>query len=412
MTQETFVIIGGGLAGASAAAALRDEGFAGPVVLLAGEDEVPYERPPLSKHFLSGRAERAAAQVHPEQWYVEHDIDLRRGQWVESLDLDAHEVVLKGCGPVGYAKLLLATGASARRLGGQAFPDLMGVHYLRTYADSEALRDVLAPGDRRVVIVGAGWIGLEVAAAARGYGNPVTVLGREDVPLEPVLGTELGSYFADLHMRNGVDLRMQAEVTGFEAGEGCITGVRLASGEVVPADEVVIGIGAVPNVEIAQAAGLAVNDGVLVDASLSAGQDVYAAGDVANAMHPVLGERLRVEHWANADRQGKAAARSMLGEVMSYDRVPYFFTDQYDLGMELSGFGPLMAGARVVYRGAVDTGEFLAFWVTGVEDSVRVVGGMNVNVWDVNDQIDALVASGRTVDVCRLKSPDADLADV
>ncbi len=412
MAQQTFLIIGGGQAGASAAATLRAEGFTGRVVLLAGEDEVPYERPPLSKDYLTGQAERSAAQVNPETWYAENDIELRRGVRVESLQLDAHEVVLTGGERLSYDKLLLATGASARRLTGQAFPEVAGVHYLRTFADAESLREALTAQDLRVVVVGAGWIGLEVAAAARGYEHLVTVLGREDVPLEAALGAELGHYFGDLHVRNGVDLRMQVEVAAFEASGGRVTGVRLADGEVVPADLVVVGIGAVPNAELADSAGLAVDDGVLVDASLSAGQDVYAAGDVANAMHPVLGQRLRVEHWAHADRQGKAAARSMLGQDVSYDRVPFFFTDQYDLGMELSGYGPLMADARVVYRGTASSGEFIAFWVSGEDASARVVGGMNVNIWDVNDQIDALVASGRSVPLARLLDPDVDLGDL
>ncbi|TDE94006.1 NAD(P)/FAD-dependent oxidoreductase [Occultella glacieicola] len=417
MTEQTFVIIGGGLAGATAATTLREQGFPGRVVLLAGEDEVPYIRPPLSKEFLAGAADRSEPQVHPESWYAENDVDLRRGTPVLELRPATREVVLDDGERLAYTKVLLATGASSRRLPAETFPDLGGVHYLRTLTESEALRAALADGGRRVVIVGAGWIGLEVAAAARGYGNEVTVLGQEAVPLEVALGAELGAYFGALHSRNGVDLRMRVSVAGLE-GEGDVTGVRLADGEVIEADVVVIGVGAVPNSDLAQAAGLRVERGVVVDAALRAegdaegAADVYAAGDVASAFHPVLGRHLRSDHWANAERQGAAAARSMLGEDVSFDRVPYFYTDQFDLGMEFSGYGDLMAGSRVVYRGDVSSGEFIAFWVTGPDDAARVVAGMNVNIWDVNEAIDALIASGRGVAVARLADLDVAIGDL
>jgi len=417
MAEPTMVIVGGGLAGASAAAALREEGFAGRVVLLAGEKEVPYNRPPLSKEYLMGRAERSATLVHPADWYAAHEIDLRLGAWVASLDLPAHEVVLAGGERLGYTRLLLATGSSPRHFRGAAFPSVAGVHHLRTVTDAEALRAELAPGGRSVVVVGSGWIALEVAAAARGYGNEVTVLGRDDVPLEAALGHELGAYFAALHARHGVEIRMRTMVESFEELDGHVIGVGLAGGSVVPADVVVVGSGAVPNAELALVADLPVSNGVLVDSALHAGHDVYAAGDVANAFHPALGGHLRVDHWDNARRQGRAAARSMLGKPVSYDRVPYFFTDQFDLGMEFSGYGPLMGEARVVYRGMVGSedggaGEFLAFWVVGPDSAARVVAGMNVNVWDVHDQITALVASARPVDVARLQDPAVDLREV
>lgn len=406
MAENTYLIIGGGLAGASAARTLREEAFDGRVVILAAEDEVPYIRPPLSKEYLAGKAERSDALVEGEDWYREHDVELLRDRRAVALDVAAHEVVLDGGERLSYAKLLLATGASPRRLPAAHFGELDGVHYLRTVRDSEALREALHDGGRRVVVVGAGWIGLEVAAAARGYGNEVTVLGREDVPLEPVLGPELGAYFGEVHRRNGVTLRMGVDVAGF-TGRGTITGVVLGGGEVVPADVVVVGIGAVPNTELARAVGLTVDNGIVVDASLRAGNDVWAAGDVARAFHPVLGKHLRVEHWANADRQGPAAARSMLGQHISFDRVPYFYTDQFDLGMEYSGYPPLVGGAEIVYRGNREAREFIAFWVAGG----RVVAGMNVNVWDVNDQVQALIRSGREVDPARLADPKVPLLE-
>ncbi|HZK06227.1 MAG TPA: FAD-dependent oxidoreductase [Actinomycetaceae bacterium] len=412
MAEQTFVVVGGGLAGASAVTTLRGEGFKGELVLLAGEPEVPYIRPPLSKEYLMGQAERSAAQVHPENWYGDHGVDLRLGTPVESIDVVEKQAVLTGGGRLAWDKLLMATGSSARRLGGESFPEIEGVHYLRTLADSDALKDALTGGGRRVVVVGSGWIGLEVAAAARSHGNAVTVLGMEEVPLQLALGRELGTYFRDLHVRNGVDLRMQVRTAGLEHDDGNVTGVRLGDGTVVPADVVVMGVGAIPNTKLAEDAGLDVENGVKVDASLHAGHGVYAAGDVANAFHPVLSRHLRVEHWANAQWQGEAAARAMLGRDVSYDRVPYFYTDQFDLGMEFSGYGPLMAEARVVHRGDPESGEFISFWVTGPDRAARVVAGMNVNIWDVNATIDSLIASGRGVDVARLSDTAVELTDI
>lgn len=425
--SDTLVVVGGGLAGASAVRTLRGEGFDGRVVLLAGEDEVPYIRPPLSKEFLTGAAERSDTWVEPESWYADHDVELARGRTATNLDVAEHRITLDDHSHLPYSRLLLATGASPRRLPVEEFPDFTGVHYLRTLASSEQLRAELREGGRRVVVVGAGWIGLEVASAARGYGNDVTVLGRETTPLEPVLGAELGAYFAAVHRRNGVTLRMGVDVAGFtgthnglhlgihhapHTARGAVTGVLLRDGEEVPADVVVVGIGAVPNTELAGGVGLVVDNGIVVDASLAAGLDVWAAGDVARAFHPVLGKHLRVEHWANAEHQGAAAARSMLGQPVSYDRVPYFYTDQFDLGMEFSGYGDLMTDASIVYRGDQASGEFVAFWVTPAGGGSRVVAGMNVNVWDVNPAIETLVASGRPVDVTHLSDPGIPLDDL
>lgn len=442
------VIVGGGLAGASAAKTLRSEGFDGRVVLLASEDEVPYVRPPLSKEFLAGTAERKDTRVEPESWYAGHEVELLRGRSAVAIDVSEHDLTLDDHSHLAYDRALIATGASPRRLPPESFPDFTGVHYLRTLASSETLREALRVGGRRVVVVGAGWIGLEVAAAARGYGNEVTVLGREDVPLVAAIGPELGGYVAQVQRRNGVDLRMGVEVAGFtgthnglhlgalhapHAAHGSVTGVLLRAGEEVPADIVVVGIGAAPNTGLARGVGLVEDDGIVVDASLSAGVDVWAAGDVARAFHPVLGQHLRIEHWANAEHQGAAAARSLLGQLVSYDRVPYFYTDQFDFSMEFSGYGPLMSQAQVVYRGDRDSGEFIAFWVlpdgapgpgasltgrttAGTPASAgargRVVAGMNVNVWDVNPAIEALIASGRSVDVGLLSDPGTALTDL
>ncbi|MPV36193.1 NAD(P)/FAD-dependent oxidoreductase [Georgenia subflava] len=396
-----IVIVGGGLAGARAAQTLREEGYEDRIVIVGEESERPYERPPLSKEYLAGTAEREAGFVHPEGWYSEHDVELILGRRVTELDLPAHEVALATGDRLAFDTVLLATGASSRRLRGPGSGEgLAGVHYLRTRAESDALRTALADGGRRVVIVGAGWIGLEIAAAARTYGNDVTVLGRETVPLSLALGDELGEHFGALHRAHGVDLRMSTSVAEIRGTEGAVTGVVLEDGETVPADVVVVGIGAVPNDELARAAGLDVDGGVIVDEHLrSSHPDVYAVGDVAKAFHPVLGRHLRVEHWANALNAAPIAARAMLGQDVVDDLVPYFYTDQYDLGMEYSGYFDLARDAEVVYRGDPAGGEFIAFWVA----EEKVVAGMNVNVWDVSPAIEKLVRTARPVDRARLR---------
>lgn len=407
MPEETFVIAGASLAGAKAAETLREEGFAGRVLLVGEEIERPYERPPLSKGFLQDKEPREKAHVHEADWYDKHDVELRVGTSVASIDRGAHQVRLSTKEPVSYDKLLLATGASPRRLDVPG-SKLQGIHYLRTMADSAALKQALAPGGRRVVVAEAGWIGLEAAAAAREHGNEVTVIEPEPVPLHAAMGPELGGMFADLHRENGVVLRMDEGVAGFW-GAGQVSAVVTSGGAEVPADVVVVGIGVRPNSGLAEEAGLEVSDGILVDQSLrTSDPDIYAAGDVANAYHPLLGRRVRVEHWANALNGGPAAARAMLGQEVVYDQVPYFFSDQYDLGMEMSGVAAPGEYDEVVYRGDVPGREFIAFWLSGG----RVVAGMNANVWDVTGDVQALIRSGRPVDAARLADPGVPLADL
>jgi NADPH-dependent 2,4-dienoyl-CoA reductase/sulfur reductase-like enzyme len=403
--METFVLAGGGLAGAKAAETLRAEGFEGRVVLVAEEPEAPYERPPLSKDYLLGKADREKARVHEPGWYTTHDVDLRTGVRAVGLNASAHRVELDSGEELAYDKLLLATGSSARRL---SLPgaDLEGVRYLRTLADSDRLRDDLLGGGRQVVIIGAGWIGLEVAAAARTYGNAVTVIEPQPTPLYQALGAEMGEVFARLHRRHDVDLRTGTGARELR-GSGSVAAVLVDGDAEIPADLVLVGVGAVPNTALAEAAGLEVDRGILTDAALrTSAPDVFAAGDVASSFHPLYDRHVRVEHWANALNGGPAAARSMLGQEVTYDRVPYFFTDQYDLGMEYSGLGG--PEDTVVCRGNPDDGEFIAFWLSGG----RVVAGMNVNVWDVTDAIQALVRSGREVSVDRLVDPEVPLEDL
>jgi 3-phenylpropionate/trans-cinnamate dioxygenase ferredoxin reductase component len=395
--EETYVIVGASLAGAKAAQTLREQGFTGPVVLIGEESERPYERPPLSKGYLLGKSERDAAYVHPAQWYAEHDIDLRLGVAATGIDRAAHAVTLADGSRVGYAKLLLATGSSPRRLPVPG-ADLDRVLYLRRIEDSDRIKATFQTASR-VAVIGAGWIGLETAAAARAYGVDVTVLQRAELPLLRVFGREVGQIFADLHREHGVDLRCGVQVAGITGSRGRASGVRLLDGSDVHADAVIVGAGITPNIQLAHAAGLEIDNGVRVDQRLrSSDPDIYAAGDLANAYHPLLGRHIRVEHWANALHQPQAAARAMLGQDVAYDRLPYFFTDQYDLGMEYTGYVEPGGYDDVVFRGDLDKREFIAFWL----QSGRVLAGMNVNVWDVTDAIQALIRAGHPVDSSKL----------
>jgi 3-phenylpropionate/trans-cinnamate dioxygenase ferredoxin reductase component len=404
--NAAYVIVGASLAGAKAAEALREEGFDGPLMLIGDEAERPYERPPLSKDYLMGKAERETIYVHPQPWYAEHGIDLRLGTRVTAIDPAAREVVLADGSRVGYAKLLLATGSSPRRLplpGAEAD----GVLYLRRVADCDQIRASFQTASR-VAVIGAGWIGLETAAAARAAGLDVTILETAELPLLRVLGREVAQVFADLHRDQGVDLRFGIQVSEITGSGGRADGVRLADGSRIRADAVIVGVGITPNSQLAEAAGLEVGNGVVVDARLrSSDPDIYAAGDVANAYHPGLGRHIRVEHWANALRQPHTAARAMLGRDAVYDRVPYFYTDQYDLGMEYAGYVEPGGYEHVVFRGDVERREFIAFWLGGG----RVLAGMNVNIWDVNEVIQAIVRGGRTVDPDKLADVDTPLEE-
>ena len=404
-TDATYVIVGASLGGAKAAEALRAAGYDGRVVLLGAESELPYERPPLSKGYLQGKAERETIYVHPREWYAEAGIDLRLGVTVTGIDPAAHEVVLADGSRIGYAKLLLTTGSSPRQLQVPG-AELDGVLYLRSAGDSDRIKALFARAGR-IAVIGAGWIGLEVTAAAREAGVAVTVLEAAELPLLRVLGSEVASVFAELHAEHGVDLRFGVQITEITGSDGHADGVRLSDGSLIPVDAVIVGVGITPNTDLAAAAGLDVDNGIRVDAQLrSSDPDIYAAGDVASAFHPLLGKYLRVEHWANALNQPQAAARAMAGEDVSYDRVPYFFSDQYDLGMEYSGYVELDGYDEVVFRGDVDRREFVAFWLG---NGGRVLAGMNVNVWDVNDAIQALVRAGRPVDKAALADPETPL---
>jgi len=367
MTKPTFLIVGASLAGAKAAEELRAQGFDGRVTLIGAEAERPYERPPLTKDYLRGESERAQAYVHPDDFYAQQEIELATGTRVTAIDPGTSRVRLDDGRDLGYDRLLLATGAEPRRLDVPG-ADLDGVYYLRTLADCDLLRARLEAGGR-VVTVGGGWIGSEFAASARQCGLEVTVVDPKPLPNERIFGRDIGAFYRDVHGQRGVTQVF---------GDG-----------------------------LASAAGLQVGNGVVVNDKLqTSAPGIFAAGDVANAWHPFYRERIRVEHWANALHQGPAAARAMLGQQVSYDHIPYFYSDQYDVGMEYSGYAP--SWDEVVFRGDRAGGEFVAFWLR----DGRVQAGMNVNVWDVNEHVQALIRARQPVAAAVLADPGTPLDEL
>lgn len=401
---DTIAIIGAGLAGAKAAEALRKDGYDGRIAMFGDEARLPYLRPPLSKDYLRGESDLDAVFVHPQAWYDEHRIDLRVSTPVRAIEPKVKTLLLDDGSRIAFDRLLLSTGASSRRLDIPGH-DLAGVHYLRSLDDADAIRSA-ATGAHRAVVVGGGWIGAEIAASLRQLGLPVAMVAGTSVPLERVLGAEVGGVYRDLHAEHGVEFLMNQRVAAFQ-GQTAVEAVETADGTRISGDLVVVGIGAEPRTRLAQEAGLDVGNGIIVDEFLETSTPgIYAAGDVAAAWHPVLNTRLRVEHWDNARRQGRTAARNMLGRAEPYARIPYFYSDQYDLGMEYAGYAP--GWDRVVFRGEPASREFVAFWLL----DGRVVAGMNANVWQVNDAISALVASRENVVVERLLDPTVPIDDL
>ncbi|MEJ1110856.1 MULTISPECIES: NAD(P)/FAD-dependent oxidoreductase [unclassified Kribbella] len=409
---EQIVIVGASLAGATAAEELRNDGWTGGIVLIGSETRLPYERPPLSKGVLLGKDQTDVAQLHDQQWYDDNNIELRLGTTVTGIDAKAHSVTLDDGSQVSYGKLLIATGSRVRRLdvpGG----DLAGIHYLRTADESQALTDAYA-AKPRVVVVGAGWIGLETASAARERGCEVTVVEPQSTALAAVLGEKIGELFAELHRQHGVELRFNTGVDGFE-GTDKVTGVRTSDGEVLPADLVIVGVGVQPNTELAAEAGIEVatrdnGSGIVTGPDLqTSAEDVYAAGDVVRWEHPLFGRPVRVEHWQSAKDSAKSAAKAMLGQDVAHDAIPFFFTDQYDLGMEYAGDVPRGASYQVVLRGDPASGAYLAFWL---DDDRHVLAGMHVNTWGAIDGVQDLIRSGKQVDPERLADTSVELSEV
>lgn len=399
--HETITVVGGGLAGAKAAAAARDAGFDGRIVLLGSEAHAPYERPGLSKAYLRGEVAGAALEAYDPAFYGGHQIDVRTGTPVAAIDRDRREVVTDDGERVGYTRLLIATGAEPRRLdvpGGR----LAGIHYLRTIDDADRLRDALAHATN-VAVVGGGWIGSEVAASARQLGHPVTIVDPGPAPLHAALGAEVAGVFRDLHTDHGVTLATGRQVVGFRGGT-TVEAVETSNGETIAADVVIVGVGVTPRIALAREAGLAIDNGIAVDERLrTSDPHVYAAGDVAAARHPFYESRLRVEHWANALNQGIVAGRNLAGHDDVYDRLPYFFSDQYDVGIEYLGHA--REWDRVVFRGDVAARTFVAFWV---KDD-RVAAAMSCNVWDMIEPLRRLITERRVVDDALLRDPDVAL---
>jgi 3-phenylpropionate/trans-cinnamate dioxygenase ferredoxin reductase subunit len=402
--SETFVIVGASLAGAKAAETLRTEGFNGRVVLVGEEPVRPYERPPLSKTYLRGEVDVDSFSVQPESFYDDHGIELLTSTTATAVDATARTVTLGDGSALGFTQLLLTTGAAPRVLATPG-SDLAGIHYLRSLESCDDLRAALEATER-LVVIGGGWIGSEVAASARDLGIEVAIVEASTVPLERVLGTEVGAMFEALHRDHGVELHLGTGVASFR-GATAAEEVVLADGTAVAGDRFVVGVGVVPRTELASTAGLELDNGIVVDEHLATSvPGIWAAGDVANAFHPVLGRRVRLEHWSAALNQGPVVARNMLGQGVSYDRIPYFYSDQYDLGMEYSGLA--MEWDQIVYRGDKEGRKVIVFWL----DHGRVAAGMNVNVWDVAGQISALVASGAQVDIEKLSDPGVELASL
>lgn len=404
---SNFVIVGGGLAGAKAAEALRANGFEGSITILTKESHLPYERPPLSKGFLMGKDARESVFVHPLEWYAEHSVELKRDSEAVAVDKASRIVTLSDGTTLPYDKLLLATGSFPRKL---SIPgaELSGVFYLREIEDSEAIKSAFALS-KSVVVIGAGWIGLETAAAARAAGLDVTILESASLPLVGIVGEQVGQVFADVQRKNGVDLRLNVIVDEIVGIDGRVTGVRLGDGSLIPADMVIVGVGITPAVALAESAGLEVDNGIVVDEHLrTSDPDIYAAGDVANAFNPRIGSHIRVEHWANALNMPAVAVKGMMGQDAVYDRLPYFYSDQYDLGLEYVGYTAPGDFDEVVIRGDLNAGAFIAFWLR----EGKVQAGMNANIWDVVDPIRELIHRGTPVDSVALGDENVELGSL
>lgn len=399
---QSIVIVGAGLAGATAAFALREHGFEGSISLVGAETHLAYERPPLSKDYLRGTKAIEKFRVRPAQAYADEGITLLLGRRAVGIDRALRQVAVDDGRMLPFDRLLIATGSAPNPL---AVPggNLPGVLTLRSLEDADRIARESA-GGQSVAVIGGGWIGAEVAASLREMHRDVTLITSSDLPLARFLGREVAGVYAQLHREHGIH-QVTGRVVGI-AGTDRAEGVRLAGGEVVTAQLVVAGVGAMPDLEMATAAGLrTAGGGIAVDEYLrSSDREVFVAGDVAAAQHPVYGRRLRVEHWDNAIEQAKVAARNMLGQGVAYERRPYFYSDQFDLGMEFRGLAADLND--VVLSGDVPGRSFMAFWL----DAGRVVAAMNANIWDVGDRLQAMIEAQPLVDREELRANGANAA--
>ena len=398
---QTFVVLGAGQAGGWTARTLRDEGFAGKIVLVGEEPYPPYERPPLSKDALLGRSPVEATYLWTEDALIEIDVELRTGSRATAIDRTAKTVTLSDGETIAYDRLMIATGARVRTLDIPG-ADLPGVHYLRGIADTLALRDSMSRGGP-VLVIGGGWIGLEVAAAARELNLGATVVELGDRLCARAISADLSMVLLDLHRGHGVDIRFGLHVDRLE-GSGRVERAVLSDGSVVDAATVVIGVGVVPNVELADEAGLETDNGIVVDeCGRTSDPDIFAAGDVTNHPNPVLGRRIRLESWENAQNQGIAAARAMLGGTDAYGDVPWFWSDQYDRNIQLVGL-PLDWDEEVV-RGDITGDSFVTFYLK----DKKVVGSASVNNARDIRIAKRLMQMGKIVDPAKLVDPDIKL---
>ena len=402
MAQEFgTVIIGAGIGGGTAVEALRDGGYTASIALIGSDPAAPYYRPDLSKKVMLEGSDPAESALRGADWYLAHDVTTFFGTTVTELDVQKQSITLDNGESLVYGQVILATGSTPRSLDVPG-ADLGNIHTLRDAGDAVAIRSQFGQ-DNKVVIIGGGWVGLEVAAAAQNAGCDVTVVLRSTPPLKSALGTEIGEYFEELHRSNGIEFVTEADTTGF-SGTKAVESVRTSAGD-LPADLVVVGIGADPTIELAAAAGLETDDGVIVDEQMrSSDANIFAIGDIAAAQNTLLNQRLRVEHWDNAVRQADVAAATITGGDKVYDWEPYFYTDQYDLGMEYVGHGS--SDDDVVIRGDKSSGEFIVFWTRGG----TVTAAMNVNIWDVGDELRALI--GTSVSAARLQDESIELGEL
>jgi 3-phenylpropionate/trans-cinnamate dioxygenase ferredoxin reductase subunit len=402
MSNESIVIVGAGHAGGRAAQAMRAAGFEGAVILVGEEAYQPYERPPLSKELLQTDDGLERARLHDPAWYEEHDIELLTGARATAIDTGAKTVTLVDGGTLSYDKLLLTTGARVRELPISG-ADLPEVHYLRDYEDTKAIRARLTP-DARVVVIGGGFIGLECAASARSRGCAVTVLEAADRLMGRAVAPEIGKHFEEIHRGHGVDLRLGAKIVEID-GYGKVASVVLEDADPVPADVVVIGIGILPNVELAQEAGIACENGISVDAyGRTSDPNVWAAGDVANQPNAFLGRQVRLESYQNAQDQAMAVARNMVSEEPSpYEDSLWVWTDQYDVNLQMLGMPE--GYDELVWRGDPDAGAFTLFYMKGG----KIVAVNTVNSGRDMGACKRLIATGKSFDPAQLADPEVKL---